>query len=173
MIDSACSNPARVRRAEPTDVPAIVDLVHALAVYEREPDAATATEADFAEALFPQDPGGARTAYGHVAEVDGQVVGIAIWYLTFSTWTGKPGIWLEDLFVLPDHRGVGLGRELLATLARLCVERGYPRLEWYVLDWNTPSIGFYRGLGAEALDDWTTFRLDGPTLSDLGASARR
>lgn len=160
---------SRIRRAEPDDVPAIVRLVQALAVYENEPEAATATDADFTAALFPTD--GTPTAYGHVAEADGQVVGIAIWYLTFSTWTGKPGIWLEDLFVLPAHRGSGLGRELLVTLARLCVERGYPRLEWWVLDWNTPSIGFYRNLGAVPLDDWTVFRLDGTTLAGLGVGS--
>ena len=102
-------------------------------------------------------------------EVDGEVVGMAVWYLTFSTWTGVNGIWLEDLFVQPGQRGSGLGRELLATLARTCVERGYQRLEWWVLDWNEPSIGFYESLGARAQDEWTVFRMDGAALGELGA----
>lgn len=93
---------------------------------------------------------------------------MAIWYLTFSTWTGVNGIWLEDLFVQPGQRGSGLGRELLATLARTCVERGYTRLEWWVLNWNEPSIGFYKSLGAVPQDEWTVFRMDGDQLSSLG-----
>ncbi|WP_420853231.1 GNAT family N-acetyltransferase [Segeticoccus rhizosphaerae] len=158
-----------VRPAAPGDVPAILRLVRALAVYEKEPDAVDATEDDFREALFPAE--GGPTAYAHVAEADGEVVGMALWYLTFSTWTGRPGMWLEDLFVLPEQRGSGLGKQLLRTLARLCVERGYPRLEWWVLDWNEPSIGFYRSLGAVALDEWTVFRMDGEPLAALGAPA--
>lgn len=156
-----------VRPATPADVPELLRLVHELAVYEREPDAATATEADFTASLFPPD--GAPVAHAHVAEVDEHVVGMAIWYLSFSTWTGQPGIWLEDLFVEPGHRGTGLGRELLTTLAQLCVERGYPRLEWWVLNWNEPSIGFYKSLGAVPQEEWTTFRVDGDGLRRLGA----
>ncbi|MFW5473432.1 N-acetyltransferase family protein [Knoellia sp. CPCC 206450] len=156
-----------IREATPDDVPAILRLVHELAVYEREPDAVEATEEHFTAALFPAS--GSPTTFAHVAEVDGEVVGMAVWYLTFSTWTGVNGIWLEDLFVEPEHRGSGLGRELLATLARTCVERGYRRLEWWVLDWNEPSIGFYRGLGAVPQDEWTVFRMDGDALATLGA----
>ena len=96
---------------------------------------------------------------------------MAVWYLTFSTWLGRPGIWLEDLYVQPAHRGSGLGRQLLTTLAQLCSERGYGRLEWWVLDWNEPSIGFYRNLGARSEDEWTTYRLDGEALDRLAASA--
>ena len=156
-----------IREATPDDVPAILRLVHDLATYEKEPDAVEATKDHFTAALFPES--GSPTTFAHVAEVDGEVVGMAVWYLTFSTWTGVNGIWLEDLFVEPEHRGSGIGRALLATLARTCVERGYRRLEWWVLDWNEPSIGFYRGLGAVPQDEWTVFRMDGDELAALGA----
>ena len=161
----------RVREATQADLPAILDLVRGLAAYEREPDKVEATVDHYAQVLFPGD--GAATAFCHVAEVDdgggAQVVGIAIWFLSFSTWTGTNGIWLEDLFVEPEHRGTGFGQELLRALARICVERGYRRLEWWVLDWNTPSIGFYESLGAVGQDEWTTFRLDGEALRRLSA----
>lgn len=152
----------RVREARPEDLPDVLRLVRELAEYEHEPDAVEATEADFAAALFPADA--APTVFCHVAEVDGVVVGIAVWFLSFSTWTGVSGIWLEDLFVEPTRRGTGLGRELLGELARVCVERGYRRLEWWVLDWNAPSIGFYESIGALAQDEWTTYRLTGEAL---------
>ena len=149
----------------PGDVPAILGLVHELAVYEKEPDAVEATAADFRVALFPQD--GAPTAFAHVAEVDGEIVGMAIWYVTFSTWLGRGGIWLEDLYVSPEHRGSGLGKALLATLAAICAERGYGRLEWWVLRWNTPSIGFYDSIGGQPMDEWLTYRLEGQELAAL------
>lgn len=156
-----------IRPATIDDVPRIVELVHELAEYEREPDAVEATDADFRAALFPAE--GSPTTFAHVAaaEPGGEVVGMAVWFVTFSTWTGRNGIWLEDLFVRPEHRGSGLGRELLATLARTCVERGWRRLDWAVLDWNEPSIGFYRSLGAVPQDDWTTYRLTGDPLTAL------
>ena len=154
-----------VRAAEPGDVAAILALVRELATYEREPDAVQATEADFRVALFPQDR--PPTAFAHVAEVDGKIVGMALWYVTFSTWLGRGGIWLEDLFVSPEHRGSGLGKALLATLAALCAERGYGRLEWWVLRWNTPSIGFYDSLGGQPMDDWLVYRLEGRELDAL------
>lgn len=157
-----------IRRATPSDVPAILGLVRELAEYEREPDAVEATEESFLATMFPAK--GDPTVFGHVAEVDGEVVGIAIWFLNFSTWTGTNGIWLEDLYVTPSQRGSGLGKELLATLARTCVERGYRRLEWTVLDWNEPSIAFYRSLGAVPMDEWTTNRLTGDALATLGAA---
>jgi len=156
-----------IREATPDDVPAILQLVHDLATYEKEPDAVLATEAHFTAALFPET--GTPTTFAHVAEVDGKVVGMAVWYLTFSTWTGVNGIWLEDLFVQPEQRGSGLGRDLLATLAATCVERGYQRLEWWVLNWNEPSIGFYKSLGAVPQDEWSVFRMDGDALTSLGA----
>jgi GNAT superfamily N-acetyltransferase len=162
---------SRIRPVEPRDVCDLIDLVRELAIYEKEPDAATATADQFSAILFPA--AGEPTAYGHVAEVrtaggDWEVVGMALWFLTFSTWTGTNGIWLEDLFVRPGHRGSGLGQALLRTLAGICVERGYHRLEWWVLDWNEPSIGFYRSIGAEEMDEWTRFRLDGAALEALG-----
>jgi GNAT superfamily N-acetyltransferase len=152
-----------IRSAVPTDVPVIRQLVHDLAVYEREPDAVEATEADLHAALFGPD----AVAGCDVAELDGTVVGFALWYRTFSTWTGKPGLWLEDLFVRPEARGSGLGKALLVELARRCVERGWTRFEWWVLDWNEPAQGFYRSLGARAEDDWTVWRVDGAELQAL------
>jgi len=159
-----------IRPAEPDDVPAILGLVHQLAVYEKAPDAVEATEVDFRTALFPQEH--APTAFGHVAVVDGTVVGMAIWFVTFSTWLGCSGIWLEDLFVLPQHRGSGLGKAMLATLAAVCAERGYGRLEWWVLKWNTPSIGFYDSIGGQPMDEWLTYRLDGQALDAMARTAQ-
>ncbi|MBW3551811.1 MAG: GNAT family N-acetyltransferase [Proteobacteria bacterium] len=103
-----------------------------------------------------------------VAAAGGDVVGFALWYVTFSTWKGRPGLWLEDLFVRPSARGSGLGRALLQTLAAVCVERGYARFEWWVLDWNTPAQGFYRSVGARPEDEWTVWRVDGDALAALG-----
>jgi GNAT superfamily N-acetyltransferase len=159
-----------IRPAGPEDVPAILGLVHELAVYEKEPDAVEATEADFRSSLFPQDR--APTAFAHVAVVDGTVVGMAIWYVTFSTWLGRSGIWLEDLYVSREHRGSGLGKAMLATLAAVCAERGYGRLEWWVLRWNTPSIGFYDSIGGQPMDEWLTYRLEGRDLGVLAESRR-
>ncbi len=156
----------RVRPAVPADVPAILRLVRGLATYEKAPELCVATEADFDAALFPGT--GSPATFCHVGEVDGRVVGIALYFLSFSTWTGRHGIWLEDLYVEPEHRGSGLGKALLSSLAEVCGQRGYARLEWNVLDWNTPSIDFYRSLGAEPLDGWTTYRLDGAGLSSVG-----
>lgn len=156
-----------VRPATPDDLADIARLVRALAAYERDPESAVATPDHFARALFPEDTPPA--AFCHVAESDGRVVGLALWFLSFSTWTGTHGIWLEDLFVEPEHRGRGLGLGLLRTLAGICVERGYQRLEWTVLDWNEPALGFYRRLGAVALDDWTTHRLSGDALGTTAA----
>lgn len=154
---------ADVRAVTPTDVLRMIEMVRDLAAYEKEPEQATATAADFEAALFGDHP----TAYAHVAEVGGEVVGMALWFLTFSTWTGVNGIWLEDLYVEPDHRGSGAGKALIAALARECVERGYPRLEWTVLDWNEPAIGFYRAIGAVPQEEWTTQRMTGDALAHL------
>lgn len=145
--------------------------MHALAEYEKEPDAVEATAGDFTEALFPTE--GTPTTHAVVAELDGQVIGIAVWYVTFSTWTGRNGIWLEDLFVDPAHRGVGAGKALLTRLAEICVERDWRRLEWWVLTWNEPSIAFYRSLGSRPQSEWETHRIDGDALLALGAGARR
>lgn len=160
---------AVIRPAGTGDVGAIVGLVHELADYEREPDSCLLTAGQLDAALF----GPAPALFGHVAEIDLEdggraVVGCALWFLNFSTWRGVHGVYLEDLYVRPAHRGSGLGRALLARLAGVCAERGYARLEWSVLDWNAPSIAFYRGLGARPMDGWTTFRLDGDALAALG-----
>ena len=161
-----------LRPATPADLPDILRLVHDLAVYEREPDAVAATEADFAAVLFPTE--GEPTAFCHVAEAgeggERRVVGMALWFLTFSTWTGKSGIHLEDLFVEPEHRGSGLGKALLTHLAQIAVERGYRRMEWTVLRWNEPSIAFYESLGATPQEEWETYRLDGDALLQVGAA---
>src|ERR687896_953937 len=144
----------RIRRIEQTDLPVVVEMVHELALYEREPDECHLTVGQLESALFSEAP----ALFGHVGEVDGEVAGMALWFLNFSTWRGTHGIYLEDLYVRPAHRGKGLGRELLRTLAELCVQRGYSRLEWWVLDWNTPSIEFYKATGAVPMDEWTVFR---------------
>jgi len=153
-----------IRRVEPADVPAVVGLVRELADYEKALEQCGLTAEQLHTALFRRSP----ALFGHVAVVDGVVVGCALWFLNFSTWEGVHGIYLEDLYVQPAHRGSGLGRALLAALARECVEQGYARLEWSVLDWNEPSIGFYRSLGAVEMDEWTVFRLDGAALAALG-----
>jgi GNAT superfamily N-acetyltransferase len=142
------------------DVPVVVSLIRELAEYEREPDAVEATADDIHTALFGPSP----AAFCHVAEQDGEVVGFALWFLNFSTWTGKHGIYLEDLFVRPSARGTGLGKALLTTLIEIARERGYGRVEWSVLDWNTSAIEFYRNLGARPMDGWTVWRLDGKAL---------
>ena len=155
-----------VRPIRPDDVPAVVGLVRELAEYERAAGEVRLTEEQLHAALFGDSP----ALFGHVAVLDadgarpGEVVGMALWFLNFSTWRGTHGIYLEDLYVSPQHRGSGLGRELLRTLAAVCVERGYSRLEWSVLDWNTPSIEFYTAAGAVPLDGWTVFRLTDDAL---------
>ena len=157
-----------VRPIRPDDVPVVVGLVRELAEYEKAPDEARMTEDQLSAALFGDSP----QLFGHVAVACGQVVGTALWFLTFSTWRGTHGIHLEDLYVQPQHRGSGLGRELLRTLADVCVQRGYSRLEWSVLDWNTPSIEFYAAAGAVAMDEWTVFRLTDDALTAFAAATR-
>ena len=149
-----------IRKAEISDAEAIHNLIVELAIYEREPEAVVATVAQLKENLFGAKP----VAFCHVAEVDGQVVGIAIWFLNYSTWLGKAGLYLEDLFVKPEFRSRGLGLQLMKTLAQICVERGYERFQWWVLDWNEPSINFYKSIGAEAMHEWTVYRLSGEAL---------
>jgi GNAT superfamily N-acetyltransferase len=149
-----------IRDADPGDVDAIVGLVGDLAEYERARHEVQIDAASLHAALF----GPAPAVFAHVAVVDGEVVGFALWFLSFSTWLGRHGIYLEDLYVGPEHRGGGHGRALLATLAQIAVDRGYGRLEWAVLDWNEPALAFYRSLGAVALDEWTVHRLSGDTL---------
>ena len=156
-----------VRPIRPGDVPAVVALVRELADYEKALHEARLTEQQLDGALFGDSP----ALFGHVAVTDdGEVVGMALWFLNFSTWRGTHGIYLEDLYVRPGHRGRGLGKELLRTLAAVCVERGYSRLEWSVLDWNTPSIEFYRAAGAVPMDGWTVFRLTDDALAEFSAA---
>ncbi len=160
-----------VRPVRPDDVPAVVALVRELADYERALHEVRLTEDQLAACLF----GAAPALFGHVAVARGEhgredVVGAALWFLTFSTWRGTHGIHLEDLYVQPEHRGAGLGRELLRTLAAICLARGYSRLEWSVLDWNTPSIDFYRAAGAVPMDGWSVFRLTDEALAGFAAS---
>jgi GNAT superfamily N-acetyltransferase len=156
-----------IREAKMDDVEAIHQLIIELAIYEKEPDAVIASVRDIRENLFGENP----VAFCHVAEVDGKVVGIAIWFLNYSTWLGKAGLYLEDLFVKPEFRGSGLGLKLMKTLAQLCVDRGYERFQWWVLDWNEPSINFYKSIGAEAMDEWTVYRLSGSALKSFAASS--
>lgn len=156
---------AVMRRARRGDEEGILACIQALADYEREPDAVENTADMIAETLFGADP----RAFAFVVAREGGIRGIAVWFLTYSTWTGRHGIWLEDLFVSAEDRSRGYGVALLSALAGECVAQGYPRLEWTVLDWNEPAIGFYRALGAEAMDDWTTRRVTGGKLRELAA----
>ncbi|MFI6880519.1 GNAT family N-acetyltransferase [Streptomyces sp. NPDC050400] len=156
-----------IREATPADIPVIHAMVRELADYEKALDEARATEEQLRDALFGERP----AAFAHVAEDDatGEPVGFALWFLNFSTWRGVHGIYLEDLYVRPGARGGGHGKALLTELARICVARGYERLEWSVLNWNEPSIAFYRALGARPQDEWTVFRLTDDALNGLGA----
>ncbi|MCX4906638.1 GNAT family N-acetyltransferase [Streptomyces sp. NBC_00878] len=154
-----------IRMATPADVPVIHSMVRELAEYEKALEEARATEEQLREALFGARP----AAFAHIAEsAEGEPVGFALWFLNFSTWRGVHGIYLEDLYVRPQARGGGHGKALLGELARICVERGYERLEWSVLDWNKPSIDFYEALGARPQDEWTVYRLTDDALRDLG-----
>ncbi|MET7760649.1 GNAT family N-acetyltransferase [Streptomyces sp. NPDC005336] len=157
-----------IRSAKPSDVPAIHAMIRELAAYERAPREARATEEQLREALFGAHP----AVFALIAEEAGEPaepVGFALWFRNFSTWTGTHGVYLEDLYVTPRARGGGHGKALLAELARICVERGYARFEWSVLDWNEPAIGFYASLGAEPMDEWTVRRLAGEPLRALAA----
>ena len=152
-----------VRPARQEDVPDLISLVRELAEYERALEQALATEADFTRDLFCPSP----RVHALVAEVDGTVIAYAIYFLNYSTWLGKHGIFLEDLYVRQAHRGLGAGTALLRALAQECVDKGYGRFEWTVLDWNEPALRFYRALGAVPLDEWTIHRVTGQTLETL------
>ena len=154
-----------LRGAEPDDVQALLALMRDLAAYERAPDAVEMTETMLHDALFGDMP----LVRAVLAETEARPVGLALWFTSFSTWTGRPGLYLEDLFVIPEARGFGIGRALLRHLAREAVRLGCARFEWSVLDWNTPAIDFYKNLGAEALDEWTRYRLQGGALLALAA----
>ncbi|MGW0563717.1 N-acetyltransferase family protein [Streptomyces sp. NPDC003016] len=157
-----------IRNATPADVPAVHEMIRELAEYEKALHEVRASEEQLREALFGERP----AAYAHIAETaEGEVVGFALWFLNFSTWRGVHGIYLEDLYVRPSQRGGGYGKALLASLARICVERGYERLEWSVLDWNSPAREFYKSLGAVSMDEWTVNRLTDDALHRLGTGA--
>ena len=152
-----------IRPAEPRDVPALIAMVLELAAYENAPEQAIATEADFTRDLFGESP----RVHALVVEVSGEVVAYAFYFLNYSTWLGRHGIYLEDLYVRPAFRGQGYGKALLIRLAQECVEKGYGRLDWSVLDWNTPSREFYGALGAEGLTEWVPYRVQGDALANL------
>ncbi|AYO96916.1 MULTISPECIES: GNAT family N-acetyltransferase [Xanthomonas] len=160
------SRPApQIRSATPEDVPLLHELITALAVYEREPDAVKAGLEELRASLF----GDGATAHALICEQDGQALGFAVYFFNYSTWLGRNGLYLEDLFVRPEARGKGAGLALLRHLAQLAVQRGCGRFEWSVLDWNQPAIDFYKAVGARPMDGWTVYRLDGERLAAFAA----
>ena len=152
-----------IRPAKATDIDEILALIYELALYEKAPEEAKATEAQIRESFFGDNP----KVFCELVEVDGDIAGLAIWFLNYSTWQGKHGVYLEDLFIRPQFRGRGFGKALLKHLAQICVEHGYGRFQWWVLDWNEPSIEFYKSFGAVAMDEWTVYRVTGDALIDL------
>ena len=152
-----------IRTAQAADVPLILEFIRALAVYEREPDAVTATEAGLLRDGFGPNP----FFFCLIAESSGAPAGFALYFFNYSTWLGRPGLYLEDLFVPPEFRGIGVGKALLQRVAAIAVEKGCPRLQWEVLDWNTPAIDFYTAMGAEFLDEWRNVRVSGDALLKL------
>ena len=152
-----------IREATPADIPQILTFIRALATYEREPDEVTATEADLLNHGFGPNP----FYFCLIAEHENQPAGFAFYFFNYSTWKGRPGLYLEDLFVQPEFRGLGIGRALLEKVAAIAVEKDCPRLQWEVLDWNTPAIDFYRAMGGELMDEWTNVRIQGEALERL------
>jgi GNAT superfamily N-acetyltransferase len=156
-----------IRPVEPGDEVELTAMIHELAEFERASEECTVTESQLRTALFGESP----TVQGHIAEEDGQAAAGALWFRNFSTWDGVAGIYLEDLFVRPQFRRRGLARAMLAALARECVENGYTRLSWAVLDWNVNAIALYDAVGGEQMNEWITYRVSGPELSALGAES--
>ena len=154
----------KIRPASREEAKTVLQLIKDLAEYEKAPEEVEASETELVETIFADDP----KVFCDLVEVDGEIVGMAIWFLNYSTWQGKHGIYLEDLYVKPEFRGRGFGKALLQHLANICTERGYGRFQWWVLDWNTPAIEFYRSLGAEAMSEWTVYRVSGEPLRHLG-----
>ena len=154
-----------IRPATIADLPDIFKYIHALAEYEKASDEVVLSLDDLEQSFFGENP----QVYCLLSQEANVVTGIAIWHLNYSTWLGKYGLYLEDLFVDPKYRGAGHGKALLVRLAQICVERGYPRFQWWVLDWNEPAIDFYKSFGAVAMDEWTVFRLSGDPLKKLAA----
>ncbi|WP_343572498.1 GNAT family N-acetyltransferase [Mycobacterium sp.] len=156
----------RIRRAEPADADAITAMIHGLAHFEHASEQCTVVESQIRSALF----GRPATLKAHVAEVDGEVAAMALWFLNFSTWDGVEGIYLEDLFVRPQFRRLGLARGLLTALAKECVDNNYTRLAWAVLNWNADAITLYDAVGGQPQSEWTTYRLSGPELAELAGA---
>jgi GNAT superfamily N-acetyltransferase len=156
-----------IRSATIDDVAAITSMIGELASYEHLEHEAVATENDIAMALFGQG----HHVSCHLAQIDNEVVGLALWFLNYSTFQGAPGLYLEDLYVKQDYRGRGLGTALMRELARFCVECGYQRFQWWVLNWNAPSIAFYESIGAAPMDEWTVYRLSGDELRAFAQSS--
>ncbi len=154
-----------IRPATINDTDEILAMIYELALYEKAPEEAKANREQIIESFFSEDP----KVFCEIVEVDGSMAGFAIWFLNYSTWQGKHGIYLEDLFVRPQYRGKGFGKALLKHLAAICEERGYGRFQWWVLDWNQPAIDFYKSLGAVAMDEWTVFRVSEQALTQLAA----
>lgn len=154
----------KIRPARREEATVILELIKDLAEYEKAPDEVLALPEDILKTIFSDDP----KVFCDLVEVDGEVAGMAIWFLNYSTWQGKHGIYLEDLFIRPKFRGKGYGKALLEHLAQICIERGYGRFQWWVLDWNSPAIEFYRSIGAEAMSEWTVYRVSGDALEKLG-----
>jgi GNAT superfamily N-acetyltransferase len=152
-----------IRTASAADIPQILAFIRALATYEREPDAVTATEADLLRDGFGPNP----YYFCLIADFDCRPAGFAFYFFNYSTWMGRPGLYLEDIFVQPEFRGRGIGKALLEKVAAIAVEKNCPRLQWEVLDWNTPAIEFYRAMGAEFLDAWRNVRVSGEALKRL------
>jgi len=164
MYDSTMS--ITIRPAAPADIPLILCFVRELAEYEHEPNAVVATEELISAALFDEG----HVAHALIASLDDKPAGFALYFFNFSTWLGRPGLYLEDLYVTPAARRAGVGRALLTQLAQIAVKKNCGRMEWAVLDWNEPAIRFYRALGARALDEWTVYRLEGKILRDVATS---
>jgi GNAT superfamily N-acetyltransferase len=152
-----------IRPATIADTDEILALIYELALYEKAPEEAKATREQIIDSFFCENP----KVFCEIVEVDGDIAGLAIWFLNYSTWQGKHGIYLEDLFIRPQFRGKGFGKALLKHLAAICEARGYGRFQWWVLDWNEPSIEFYKALGAVAMDEWTVYRVSEDALTQL------
>ena len=157
----------KIRDAVQADLPKILQFIKDLAEYEKAPNEVVLSISDLEQSLFGTNP----QVYCLIAELENEVTGFAVWHLNYSTWLGKHGIYLEDLYVDPKYRGQGHGKALLRKLAQICVERGYKRLQWWVLDWNQSAINFYKSIGAEPMDQWTVFRVSGSSLEKLATDA--
>jgi GNAT superfamily N-acetyltransferase len=154
----------KIRPAKREEVGEVLQLIQDLATYEKAPEQVEASKDDLLNTIFAKEP----RVFCDLVEVDGQIAGMAIWFLNYSTWQAKHGIYLEDLYIKPEFRAKGYGKALLKHLAQICDREGYGRLQWWVLDWNSTAIEFYRSFGAEAMDEWTVYRTSGQALKDLG-----